>query len=82
MDVAALRGSPVGQLVPISGTDRRTGLHYDAFAFLADPLPDTVDLASPTWTTVTQAEAALARLDQAARHVPEPSLLLHLTGNL
>ena len=75
MDVGALRGSPVGQLVPISGTDGRTGLHYDAFAFLADPLPNTVDLASSTWTTVAQAEAALARLDQAARQVPEPFLL-------
>jgi Fic family protein len=75
MDVEALRGSPVGQLIPISGTDGRTGLHYDAFAFLADPLPNTVDLASSTWTAVAQAEAALARLDQAARQVPEPSLL-------
>lgn len=65
----------MGQLVPISGTDGRTGLHYDAFAFLADPLPNTVDLASSTWTTVAQAEAALARLDQAAKQVPEPSLL-------
>ncbi len=75
MDIEALQSSPVGQLVPISGTDGRTGLHYDAFAFLADPLPQTVDLASSTWTTVAQAEAALARLDQAARQVPEPSLL-------
>jgi cell filamentation protein, protein adenylyltransferase len=75
VDVDALRGSPVGRLVPISGIDGRTGVHYDAFAFLAHPLPNTVDLASSTWTTVAQAEASLARLDQAARHVPEPSLL-------
>jgi Fic family protein len=75
VDIEPLRGSPVGQLVPISGTDGRTGLHYDAVAFLADPLPRTVELASLTWTTVAQAEAALARLDQAARQVPEPSLL-------
>lgn len=75
MDLEALRRSPTGQLVPISGTDGRTGLHFDAFAFLADPLPREVGLASSTWTMVAQAEAALARLDQAARQIPEPSLL-------
>lgn len=75
MDLEPLRRSPVGQLVPISGTDGRTGLDYDYFAFLADPLPRTVELASSTWTTVTQAAAALASLDQAAKQIPEPSLL-------
>lgn len=75
MDVEALRKSPIGQLVPISGTDGRTGVPYDAFAFLADPLPADIELASATWTKVALAEAALARLDQAARQVPEPSLL-------
>ena len=75
MDVEALRESPIGQLVPISGTDGRTGLHYEASAFLAAPLPSNVELTSTTWTAVALAEASLARLDQAARQVPEPSLL-------
>ncbi|MGD9571977.1 MAG: Fic family protein [Thermoleophilia bacterium] len=75
MDLSALRASPIGQLIPISGTDGRNGSHYDYFAFLADPLPSSVDLSAVTWTTVAHAEAALARLDQAARQIPEPSLL-------
>jgi Fic family protein len=75
MDVERLRASPIGQLVPISGTDGRTGAHYASFAYLADPLPGSVELASDTWTIVARAEAALARLDQAARQVPSPELL-------
>jgi Fic family protein len=75
MDIERLRASPIGQLVPISGTDGRTGAHYDSFAYLADPLPESVELASDTWTIVARAEAALARLDQAARQVPSPELL-------
>jgi Fic family protein len=75
MDLAALRASPIGQLVPIPGTDGRTGAHYDYFAYLASPLPRAVGLSSATWTTVVQAEAALARLDQAARQIPRPALL-------
>lgn len=75
MDLEALRNSPIGQLVPIAGTDGRTGKHYDYFAYLADPLPPSVELQSSTWTIVAGAEAALARLDQAARQIPEPRLL-------
>ncbi|MEA2257120.1 MAG: hypothetical protein QOG35_3165 [Solirubrobacteraceae bacterium] len=61
--------------MPVSGTDGRTGTHYDYFAYLADPLPETVHLSPAAWTIVAQAEAALARLDEAARQIPEPSLL-------
>jgi Fic family protein len=72
VDLEALRESPIGQLVPISGPDGRTG---EYFAYLATPLPRSIELSSATWTAVAQAEATLARLDQAARQVPEPALL-------
>lgn len=75
MDLDALRSSPIGSLVPISGTDGRSGRSYEYWAYLADPLPRDVVLAGSTWTTVAAAEAALGRLDEAARQVPEPSLL-------
>lgn len=75
MDLDAIRESPIGQLVPISGPDGRTGEHYEYFAYLATPLPRSIELSSATWTVVAQAEATLARLDQAARQVPEPALL-------
>jgi Fic family protein len=75
MDLEALRGSPIGDLVPISGTDGRTGEYYDQLAYLATSLPDAVELESDTWTVVARAEAELARLDQAARQIPEPGLL-------
>jgi len=44
-------------------------------AFLPEPLPRDLVLSTGTWNTVTAATAALARLDGAARRVPEPSLL-------
>jgi Fic family protein len=75
MDLESLSRSPIGRLVPIAGTDGRTGQRYEYFAFLADPLPDSVDLSANTWKIVAHAEAALARLDQAARQVPNPALL-------
>lgn len=74
MDLDALRSSPIGQLVPIRGTDGRTNRPYDYFAYLADPLPETVEMSASAWTAVARAESSLARLDQAARQVPDPSL--------
>ena len=44
-------------------------------AFLPESLPRDLVLSTRTWITVTAATAALARLDGAARRVPEPSLL-------
>ena len=61
------KASPIGQLIPITGTDGRTGQNYDYFAYLAGPLPEAVELTGGTWTIVAQAEASLARLDQAVR---------------
>ena len=75
MALKVLAASPIGQLVPIRGTDGRTGEHYESFAYLADPLPESVELSSSTWSVIARAEAALARLDQAARQVPSPELL-------
>ncbi|MDW5597749.1 Fic/DOC family N-terminal domain-containing protein [Conexibacter stalactiti] len=46
-------------------------------AFLPDPLPRDVTLSTATWTAVNEATAALARLDGAARQLPDASLLRH-----
>jgi Fic family protein len=75
VDVEALQASPIGQLIPISGTDGRSGQHYTYWAYLAEPLPESVELSSETWSAVARAEVSLARLDEAARQVPEPALL-------
>lgn len=77
MDVEVIRGSPIGQVVPISGFDQRTGEEYEHWAYLPHPLPRDTELrlSTATWGTVTRAEAALARLDEASRQIPEPALL-------
>jgi Fic family protein len=75
VDLDAIRNSPIGSLVPISGTDGATGRHFEHFAYVPDPLPADVALSSGTWTRVAAAQAALGRLDQAARQIPEPALL-------
>lgn len=46
--IDALRDSPIGELVPISGQDGRTGEHYEYFAYLAAPLPASIELSSGT----------------------------------
>lgn len=75
MDVARLRSSPLGQLVPIIGPDPATHEMVEGQAFLPAPLAHDLTLSTPTWTAVDAASASLARLDGAARRIPNPSLL-------
>jgi Fic family protein len=78
MDVKAMAQSPIGQLVPISGIDPWRGEHYEHQAFVPDALPERLEalnLSAETWSAVVDAAAALAKLDQAGRQVPNPELL-------
>jgi Fic family protein len=75
MDLDRLALSPVGQLVPVRGTDARHGA-FAYFAFLAAPLPDDVQLTSSTWTAIADATAAVSRLQQACLQLPDPRLLI------
>jgi len=75
MDVARLGRSPVGQLVPILAPDPATREIVEGQAFLPAPLPQQIELATSTWNAVTRASESLARLDGAARLIPEPWLL-------
>lgn len=75
MDVGRFASSPVGRLVPLRGTDGRTGASYDHVAYVPDPLGDEPSLLGPTWHAVARAEHALGRLQQAARQIPSPALL-------
>ena len=76
MDLDAIRTSPIGSLVPIFGTDPRTGRAFEHMAFLPVPLPDEIpQLTNATWLVVVEASEALARLDQGGRQIPAPELL-------
>ncbi len=75
MDTATLEQSPIGNLIPILGPDPVTHEMVEGRAFLPDPLPREIVLSTKTWNVVNSATAALARLDGAARRIPEPSLL-------
>lgn len=75
MDEERLRGSPIGRLVPVVGPDPSSRQIVEGRAFLPDPLPGSVTLSTSTWNAVNTATAALARLDGAARLVPNPALL-------
>lgn len=75
MDIDRLAASPIGQIVPLRGRDARHG-DFAYFAFLPDPLPGDVQLASTAWTAVTSASAALGRLGQVCSQLPRPDLLI------
>lgn len=75
MDTATLASSPVGHLVPISGFDPRFGRTYEHYAFIPHPLPDALDLKQETYRRVTEATAAVARLDGVSDRLPNPLLL-------
>lgn len=75
MDVARLGASPIGNLVPVVGPDPATHEMVEGQAYLPDPLPSELILSTETWNKVNAATAALARLDGAARLIPNPALL-------
>ncbi len=77
MDLEAFRGSPVGQLVPISGNDAVRG-QYSYFAFVPNRLPESheLELTTETWSTVFRAGTALGQLRQACVQLPNPKLLI------
>jgi Fic family protein len=77
VDVARLEKSPIGRIVPIVGPDPATHELVTGEAFLPAALPREVTLSTPSWTMVNAATAALARLDGAARLIPNPALLRH-----
>lgn len=76
MDADRFANSPIGKLVPISGFDARFNEEYDHVAFVAEPLPETVELDNQTWNRVTEAMLKLGRLDDATIRFPNPNLLV------
>ena len=74
MEITRLENSPIGRLVPIRVIDGDRA--WDHFAYVPDPLPVALTLAQETWAAVTEATAALARLDGAAHRLPNPYLLV------
>lgn len=78
MDLEALGKSPIGRLVPVSGHDARWG-DFSYFAYIPNPLPDSVTLKDATVATLADAALALGRLDMAAGQMPNPSLLVRPT---
>ena len=75
MDIEALRNSPIGRVVRISGHDARRG-PFSHFAYIPDPLPESLPLIEATFSIVADAAMALGRLDMAADKVPNPMLLI------
>jgi Fic family protein len=68
--------SPIGKLIPISGTDGRLGRAYDHFAFVPDPLPNEVDLRQRTYKLLSEADRAVGGLNAKAQLLPNASLLV------
>jgi Fic family protein len=75
MDLERLGNSPIGSLVPIVAPDPVTREVVEGHAFLPAPLPREMLLSTETWNRINAATASLARLDGAARLIPNPGLL-------
>ncbi|MHC2999992.1 Fic family protein [Microbacterium sp. HJ5] len=74
MERARFASSPIGNLIPISGTDGR-GQHYDHVAYAAHPLAAPPHLGTAAWSRVARANRALGRLQQGSLVVINPGLL-------
>lgn len=73
MDLALFQDSPLGKLVPISGTHE--GKHFEHFAFVPHALPLSPELMPTTWAAIGDAMHALGRLDSVGKRLPNPRLL-------
>ncbi|WP_314455737.1 Fic/DOC family N-terminal domain-containing protein [uncultured Microbacterium sp.] len=74
MDRSRFATSPIGALLPITGTDGR-GERYEHVAFAAHPLSAPPTLSTATWNRVARANRALGRLQQGSLLVINPGLL-------
>ena len=72
---ADLSESPVGATVLVRGTDHRFNMPFELRAFVPAPLPRQLDLPGDVWMTLSDAVAALGRLDSAASLIPNPQLV-------
>jgi Fic family protein len=75
VEVERFRNSPIGRVVPISGSDGRFGETYEHWAFVPKALLNEVELSPSARDVVFEAALALGRLDQAGRQIPNPVLL-------
>lgn len=76
MQVSSLAQSPIGNLIPISGTDPKSGTEWSHYAFAPSPLPDQPALTLATLNLAAKAAMEVARLDQAVSQLPNPQILL------
>lgn len=76
MNVEVMQRSPIGRVVPIRVYDRRFDQHFDHHAYVPDPLPRHLELAGRTWAAISDAAAAVGRLDGAASELPHPMLIV------
>ena len=76
MDIEAVGKSPIGELVPINGTDPRTMQQWDYWAYLPDPLPVDIQLSLAATAAAARAAMAVARLDEAVAQLPRPEILV------
>ena len=77
-----MRNSPIGTTVVIRGHDHRFGVDFKVDAYIPDRLPNDVELSVAAWKEISDTMAELGRLDAAAAHVPNPSLLIRVTTRL
>jgi len=75
VDLAAVRKSPVGRLVTISGTDPR-GTPWEYFAFVPSALPRAPNIGLRALNAAANAAMAVVRLDEALLQLPNPKLLV------
>lgn len=75
MDLEKFEKSPMGRLVPISGSDQRFG-EWNYFAFVPNNLPDEpIALSQGTYLQVANTRVALASLDRSSKQLTNPRLL-------
>ena len=74
--IELFQASAPGHLVPITGHDNYLRRDYQHYAYVPDPLPDSMGLMEGTYAAAAVAHGAIGRLDAAIRLLPDPYLLV------
>ncbi len=76
MQIDDFTESPIGDLVPISGSDARMRRTFNHYAYVPHPLPRTVELTAATYKVISHADRAVGALEAQVKRLPNPDLLI------
>ena len=79
MEISKFTNKSMGTLVPFNGTNIKSNVKYEHFAFIPSKLPAEIVLTSQTHALIAKASLEIGRLQESIRQLARPEVLLKPT---